>query len=382
MNTIDIRSCDQYQFIKYLGNHLNTQPALSDVKRFQAQIEYDSTSSNISSMTSCFLTPWIGSHHWHYKNEVFLITIQDEGSPVTIGCSIDYYHRIQVSHPDLELLSTFVKDALTYSKPIESQQIKIMYSKSKGYWEHFNNIYAQPLSKVYLDPATKDCITTYIDAFIASKQRYINFGRPYKLNFLLTGVPGAGKTSLVKAVALKYGRPVYVLSFTKGLTDETLVELMSDVKDNAIILLEDIDAFFVDRESKGDINVSFSALLNIMDGTIMKGNGTIMFLTANNPDRLDSALIRPGRIDHIVRFDFPRQQEIKEAFFDICGTKDDKLFVAFYSKIKGVRVNMSSLVDYLFRYSSSYMENIDELLKQVQLRQEISAVEKVDKMYI
>lgn len=382
MNTIDIRSSDQYQFIKYLGHHFETQPALSDVKRFQAQIEYNSSSSTNDSMTTCFLTPWIGTHHWHYKDEVFLITIQGEGSPVPVGCSVEYYHRIQVSHPTLDKLSAFVKDALTYSKPIQNQQIKIFYSKSKGFWEHFNNIYAQPLTKVYLDPEIKECITTHIDAFIASKQRYINFGRPYKLNFLLTGVPGAGKTSLVKAIALKYKRPVYVLSFTKGLTDETLVELMSDVKDNSVILLEDIDAFFVDRESKSDINVSFSALLNIMDGTMMKGNGTMMFLTANNPDRLDNALIRPGRIDHIVRFDYPRQQEIKEAFFDICETTDEKLFATFYAKIKGVRVNMSSLVDYLFRYSTTYMDNIDELLKQVQLRQEIHAVDKVEKMYM
>jgi SpoVK/Ycf46/Vps4 family AAA+-type ATPase len=119
-----------------------------------------------------------------------------------------------------------------------------------------------------------------------------------------------------------------------------------------------------------------------MDGTMMKGNGTMMFLTANNPDRLDRALIRPGRIDHVVRFDYPRVQEIREAFCDIVGSEEN--FKEFYGKIKGLRINMSSIVDYLFRNSEngSYMKNIEELISQTQLRQDITNDSKADKIYM
>lgn len=383
MCVVDIRSIDQSQFIRYLGHNLHTQPNIDDIQRFQATIEYDVTNNDSSSSKQCILYPWIGTHQWHHDGHVFAISIHEEGSPkYGGGIGIEYYHRFQVAHDDIRLLTQFVRVALTYTKPIKSQQIKLFYSKCKGYWEHFDNIYAQPITKVYLDPITKDHAMKCIDAFINSKQRYIDFGRSYKLNFLLMGVPGSGKTSLVKAIALKYQRPVYVLNFTKGLTDESLVELMSDVKDNSVILMEDIDAFFEDRESKAGINVSFSALLNIMDGTMMKGNGTIMFLTANNPERLDPALIRPGRIDHIIEFDYPKQQEIREAFLDICGSGEEDGFVQFYQKIKGIKINMSMLVDYLFRYSITYMENIDELMKQTQIRTEIASLDKIQKLYI
>jgi chaperone BCS1 len=329
----------------------------------------------------CMMTPWIGEHRWVFRDETFIITITEEGEPQYCGGGMDYFHRVQVAHPNLDKLSEFLTEALTYTRPIKSQQIKLFYSKSKGYWEHFNNMYVQPIDKVYVDESLKTGIVQHIDMFIKSKQRYIDFGRPYKQNFLFTGIPGSGKTSLVKAIAHKYERPVYVLNFTKGMSDESLVELMSEVKDNSIILMEDIDAFFMNRETKCDINVSFSALLNIMDGTMMKGNGSMIFLTANNSEHLDSALIRPGRIDRIIKFDYPKQQEIKEAFKDITENHDDQAFNEFAKKIKGVRLNMSAIVDYLFRYSDAYMENIDELLSQAQLRQEIEN-DKTEKLYV
>ena len=145
--------------------------------------------------------------------------------------------------------------------------------------------------------------------------------------------------------------------------------------------MEDIDAFFVDRESQSNINVSFSALLNVMDGTIMKGNGTMIFLTANNSDRLDSALIRPGRIDHVIKFDYPRQQEIKTAFKDITGIEDDTMFAAFYKHIKTLKLNMSTIIDFLFRYSENFLDHIDELLSQTRIRDEI-VNDKCKKMYM
>jgi chaperone BCS1 len=217
--------------------------------------------------------------------------------------------------------------------------------------------------------------------FVTSKQRYIDFGRPYKLNFLLAGVPGAGKTSIVKALALKYRRNVKVLNFSKCLTDENLMGLMSEVMNDEIILMEDIDAFFVNRETTG-ASISFSALLNIMDGTMMKGNGTMMFLTANNADCLDKALIRPGRIDHIVKFDYPTINEIREAFRDITECDDPTTFKNFYAKIQGMQINMSSVIDFLFRYPTSFMENIEELLSQIELRKEISQHNPMDKLYM
>jgi chaperone BCS1 len=211
-----------------------------------------------------------------------------------------------------------------------------------------------------------------------TKDRYIRFGRAYKTAFLLTGIPGSGKSSLVKSIARKLRRPIYMLNFSKSMNDETFINLMSQLKDDSILLIEDIDAFFVDRQPV-NINISFSALINFMDGVLGKGNGVITFLTANNPDRLDPALIRPGRVDIILKFNYPKKQEVKAAFMEMT-TRDNDDFEEFYQHIKNTKISMSGIIEYLFRNEKTYMKNIAELLEQTQLLHEI-VNDKSDKLY-
>ena len=70
---------------------------------------------------------------------------------------------------------------------------------------------------------------------------------------------------------------------------------ISKIPEKAILLLEDVDALFVDRKAN-DSNkslVSFSGILNVLDGMARK-NGLITFLTTNYRNELDPALIRPS----------------------------------------------------------------------------------------
>ena len=375
MNSIQLKSASDIDtFLRYLGKHLGTQClTTSDIKNFSIHIDTDDKST---------LFPWLGEFHWKHNAETYLVSIREEGKPVSDSIQPTYFKRVIIQHPDRELLREFVTHALTFTKNnIDKQKVKLWCSKSRGYWECLDEVFVQTLDKVYIEDSVKCMITNSIDLFSASRTKYITHGRTYKLNFLFTGVAGSGKTSLVKALALKYKRPIYILSFCKKMTDESIIDLVSEIKDNGILLLEDIDSFFVDRKAQ-DINISFSCLINVLDGTLCKGNGIITVLTANNPDHLDPALIRPGRIDKIIKFDYPKKTEVEAAFMDLVdpslATKE--MFEAFYSKVKKVRINMSALVGYLFKYPTEFMDAIGELLADVNVLEEI-VNDKSDKMY-
>lgn len=378
MNSIELSGMVQFSFMRYLGETSKKLSENTDITNFFIAIESDDTS---------YIYPSFGDFHWKDYDEVnnvtneFAIHYREEGTQPVLSHvqDITYFKRLRVSHPDLQILKAFVTKALSYKKKAEAQKVPIFNSTAKGYFDNYGDVYAQDITRIYIPNELKTRVISQIDRFIADKDRYIKFGRTYKTSFLLTGVPGAGKSSFVKAIALKYKRSIYMLNFTKNMTDESFIELMSGMKDDSILLIEDVDSFFMDRQAQ-NISISFSALLNVMDGVLGKGNGLITFITANNPDRMDPALIRPGRVDNIIRFDYPKKREIKAAFDDLIGGTAAE-FGAFYENIKNVKISMSGIIDYLFRNTETYMKNINELLEQTQLFHEI-VNDKSEKLYV
>lgn len=298
------------------------------------------------------LIPGIGE----YKFEEFTFTFKEEGKPK--GDPPSYFRRMVISHPNsFEKIENLLKDA--FIKNYKKQTIKVYNCSRHGYWTTRPEVVSQNIEHIFIPKETKNEVTHMIEEFIKNKDRYATFGRMYKMGFLFTGVPGSGKTSFVKSIALKHQRPVYSISFSRSLTEEKLFDLINDMNDNSILLIEDIDSFFVERKPEETTCVSFSSIINILDGVLSNGNGIITFMTANNAKLLDKALIRPGRIDKIVYFDFPKKSEIREAFMHMT---DGLNFDDFYNQIKNKKINMSGIIDYMFRNETTYMKNIHQLL--------------------
>jgi hypothetical protein len=382
MYSITINHDRHEAFLKFIRKN-----ATYDIKNFLIHIETDNKSylypaPALSSQSPVTPHQAPQSFEIKYNDDTFTISYYEEGEVVKAMEQLVYYRRLIVSHIDnLELLQNFITKALTHLEALEDNKIKIRSSNGKGYWSFPNTGYSQTIDNIYLPSNDKTTILSTIDNFIKNEARYIKYGRSYKTSFLLTGVPGSGKSSLVKAIAHKYNRSIYILNFTKNLTDDALIELFSEISDNSILLLEDIDSYFVDRKAQ-DINVSFSVLINCLDGVLSKGNGLIAFITANNPNNLDPALIRPGRIDKIVKFDYPKKTEIQAAFYAI--TEQDPLtltFIQFYDTIKTHKISMSGIIDFLFRHPTDYMDYVEsELIQQTHYLHEITT-EKMEKLY-
>lgn len=187
----------------------------------------------------------------------------------------------------------------------KSQEIAgTMLYVSKGIsWEKIGQPEVKrPLESVILDQGIAERMLGDVKEFLSSQKWYIDRGIPYRRGYLLYGPPGTGKSSFIQALAgeLNYGVAMINLS-ERGLTDDRLNELMRNLPARTLLLLEDADAAWSNRrktESDGynGPTVTFSGLLNALDG-IGAGKERIHFLTTNHIDRLDAALIRPGRVD-------------------------------------------------------------------------------------
>eukprot|EP00928_Gymnodinium_smaydae_P002799 TRINITY_DN11015_c0_g3_i1.p1 TRINITY_DN11015_c0_g3~~TRINITY_DN11015_c0_g3_i1.p1 ORF type:complete len:1162 (-),score=288.27 TRINITY_DN11015_c0_g3_i1:82-3567(-) len=157
---------------------------------------------------------------------------------------------------------------------------------------------------IVLDENLADYVVEDIRNFFSKKTAawYQNAGIPYRRGYLLYGPPGCGKTSFAQVLAGELNIDICLLNLSnQEMNDDDLSELLRAAPPRSMMLLEDVDAIFVERtagkekQGRGG-GISFSGLLNALDGAAAQ-EGCIIMLTTNHKDRLDEALIRPGRCD-------------------------------------------------------------------------------------
>jgi chaperone BCS1 len=353
MQSIEISQRYHGVFLNYIEKKYSD--IYDDLSHFILNLDQDQKKKLLPHCGSCFDIT--------FENQIITISISEQPTAIFDGNDLSTYKTIKVScnTGNLEKLSEFIRTALIYKPDEDRSLINIFTVNRHGYWNKSTQIRAQDLEHIFIPQCVKDSIIKSIESFQNSAERYHNFGRAHKLCYLLTGVAGSGKSSLIKAIAKRYNRPLFVITFSKRMDDDDLNDVFSNITSGSIILLEDIDAFFIDRETK-DINVSFSAFINILDGALSPSNNTLMFMTANNPERMDSAMIRPGRVDKIIRFELPKRPEIKDAFMAMTTDPDVSKFDTFYDFIRSNQLCMAAIVDYLFRYPDEYLDHIDEII--------------------
>jgi len=189
--------------------------------------------------------------------------------------------------------------------------------------------------------------------FLGREEWYRARGIPYRRGYLLSGPPGCGKTSVVQALASHLGLDIGLLSLTSdGLNDSEFRSLLAGTPPRTMILLEDVDCVFVGRAAGDDkaARLTFSGLLNAIDG-VGAGEGRILVMTTNHPERLDPALIRPGRADRRCELSAPDASQASRLFHRFFPRASREQITRFVDCLDPADASMASLQAHLLTYS-------------------------------
>ncbi|KAJ7578681.1 mitochondrial chaperone BCS1 [Mycena floridula] len=245
---------------------------------------------------------------------------------------------------DMTALSALVEEARVRYGEVSRPNVTIHLADQPSYgpgvaWSHVKHKTRRPLSSIILQQGVLQSILQDAQEFIDTESWYLEAGIPHRRGYLLYGPPGTGKSSTIYALAGELGLEIYSLSLASGFVDDSFLQrAVSSIPKHSILLIEDIDCAFPSREeldfieeygSSGGMvtpgfasgpypqvrrsSVSLSGLLNVIDG-VGSEEGRLFFATTNYIDRIDPALMRPGRIDKKIEYQHATKEQALALF--------------------------------------------------------------------
>ncbi|CAH9141641.1 unnamed protein product [Cuscuta epithymum] len=206
------------------------------------------------------------------------------------------------------VLKVYLPYILNRSKEIKEQMRSVRlhtvdYSGT-DYWSSVALNHPATFNTMAMPEEAKKEIVEDLDRFISRRDYYRRVGKAWKRGYLLYGPPGTGKSSLVAAMANYLKFDVYDLDLREVQCNSDLRRLLIGSANRSILVIEDIDCNvgLQNRESENQVpeddKITLSGLLNFIDGLWSScGDERIVVFTTNHKDRLDPALLRPGRMD-------------------------------------------------------------------------------------
>lgn len=273
------------------------------------------------------------------------------------------------------VLKSYLPHVLHQAKELKQQTktLKIfavdyqnMYGSISDLWIPTNLDHPSTFEKLAMDAEIKDFILSDLERFVKRKEFYRKVGKAWKRGYLLYGPPGTGKSSLIAAMANYLKFDVYDLELAGVECNSDLRKLLMGIANRSILVVEDIDCSveFQDRQSETEEEdpstsrrrrlVTLSGLLNFIDGLWSScGDERIIIFTTNHKEKLDPALLRPGRMDVHIHMSYCTPCGFRVLASNYLGIENHKLFGEIEESISGAKVTPAEVAEQLLKGEES-----------------------------
>jgi mitochondrial chaperone BCS1 len=363
----------------------------------------------------------VGSHFFMFKGRFFWLSRSQRGQGTGYHAQISYEITITMLGRKQKVLWDLV-DEFKYRAP--SNKVGIYQIGAEG-WNRISEAPMRPLKTVIVAEEIKKDLLEQITWFRANRDWYIDKGLPHKLIILFHGKSGSGKTSMIKALASYFNMNLCLLNLNE-MHDRGLTTALTTAPDDSMIAIEDVDTSpatkgrrglsvgevkekeDADKQiktlkplkalkpgakltniEKGDVSsklpdsetnqpamglfrdLTLGGILNSLDG-LLPLDGTIIFMSTNQLDRLDSALVRDGRVDLSYAINELNDADIREyirnvAFPDYTGPLADE-----YQPIMGA--TLYKLFSRNKRNAEKFIASIPQVVREEQNEHDTTVV--------
>lgn len=307
------------------SDYCRTYDTISDFVRNRVSDSSSRTSAAITVFASgepkVLLSIGYGRHIMYYANSFILVSKRKlESNGTYIEKEEIKFTKFGRSH---DLFRRLIEENQTSKK---SNEIYIYEIDDKS-WKVASIHRKQSMDDLALDPEIKAMFRNMMDEYVGDPSRYYKLGLDHKLTVMLHGLPGTGKTSIIRSLASDYDYGICPININ-SMNDSTLNAMITKAPENTFIVLEDIDSSkavhdrkiggsdcVIRKEPSNDreslFGVSLSGVLNALQG-VASLDGKVIFMTTNALKSLDPALYRDSRVDRLIELPLLRPDVIKE----------------------------------------------------------------------
>ncbi|KAJ0985815.1 hypothetical protein J5N97_004171 [Dioscorea zingiberensis] len=322
-------------------------------RRINIPVDHDSNSSSSSTMS-------LGSHLFELS---FNKKHKEKALDVYLPWILDWWEASKKQDKNLKLFLNEIEE-----------------------WVPINLQHPSSFDTLAMDPELKRTLMEDLSRFTQSKDYYRRIGKAWKRGYLLYGPPGTGKSSLIAAMAnfLKYD--IYDLELAEVRWTSSLRRLLVEISNRSIIVIEDIDCS-VALENRDNLEstpsrtekVTLSALLNFVDGLWSScGEERIIVFTTNCKDRLDPALLRPGRMDMHIYMGYCTPSMFRILASNYHAVDDHPLFGEIDELIKDVQITPAAVAEELMKrddVDAALRGLVDTLHQQKELEAKVQSLD-------